>query len=157
MTVFEARRWIIVASLVIAGAVFSFFVIAPVLGYPLRFSQAVSILQIVFPVFLGYLGAATQFVFQKSPPTDDTIQARPLMGLLIHGPIGLFVLIMVVVTSVFGYSNRASAVPGDGIGVDQLRMLITAALGSLAVTTNVVVAYLFAVQSKAERNTPKKE
>jgi hypothetical protein len=156
MTVFEARRWIIVASLVIAGAAFSFFVIAPVLGYPLRFSQAVSILQIVFPVFLGYLGAATQFVFQKSPPPEDTIQTRPLMGLLIHGPIGLFVLIMVVVTSVFGYSNRASAGPGDGIGVDQLRTLITAALGLLAVTTNVVVAYLFSVQGKAERKPPKK-
>ena len=35
MTVYEARRWIIVASLLIAGAVFCFFVVAPELALPL--------------------------------------------------------------------------------------------------------------------------
>ena len=156
MTVYEARRWIIVASLLIAGAVFCFFVVAPALGYPLRFSEALSIVQIVFPVFVGYLGAASQFVFQKSPPPDDATAARPLMALLLYGPLSLFLLVIVLATLVFGYSNRASAAPGDGMSLEQLRVSVTAAMGLLAVTTSVVVGYLFAVESKSARKSPKK-
>ena len=85
MTVFEARRWIIVASLVIAGAAFSFFVIAPVLGYPLRFSQAMSILQIVFPVFLGYLACFAVPLFIQN--AGDLVWVLTV-GLLVAGVVG---------------------------------------------------------------------
>lgn len=56
MSVYQARKWLIVASLTMAAASFSFFMLAPVFGYPLRYSQAQLVLQIVLPVFLGYLG-----------------------------------------------------------------------------------------------------
>jgi hypothetical protein len=123
----------------------------PVLGYPLRYSQAQTLLEIIFPVFLGYLGAATQFVFQRTPSPDGRIAARPMMGLLVRGPIFLFCTAVIAAAAAFGYSNRAAAAPGVGMSMEVLTGTITAALGLLAVTTNVVVAYLLSVEA------PKKE
>ena len=40
MTLFQARKLLIVASLTASAASFCFFVLAPVLGYPLRYAQA---------------------------------------------------------------------------------------------------------------------
>jgi hypothetical protein len=156
MTLYQARRWLIVASLAMAGSAFCFFMLAPVLGYPLRYSQAQSVLQIVLPVFVGYLGAATQFVFRRSLQSDDGVAARPLMGLLIKGPIGVSALMMIAVMIAFGYSNRMAASPGEGLAVEQLSTGITAAMGLLAVTTNTIVAYLFVAEKKAGRSSAKK-
>lgn len=152
MSLYHARKWLIVASLATAAGAFCFFMLAPLAGYPLRYSQAQLVLQIVLPVFLGYLGAATQFVFQKTPPPEELISVRPMMDLLIKGPITLFLLMISVVIAAFGYSNRASAQPGDGMTVEQLSGGITAAMGLLAVTTNAIVAYIFGI----EKATPKK-
>jgi len=148
VTVFQARKWLVIASLGVAASSFIFFIVAPVLGFPLRFSQAITILQIIFPVFLGYLGAATQFTFQRSPTTTRVIKARPMMALLVKGPVMVFCIIVACAIVAFGYSNRASAAVGDGMSVDILAGVITAALGLLAVTTNVIVAYLFSVEEQ---------
>jgi hypothetical protein len=156
MTLYQARKWLIVASLAMTVVAFCFFMVAPVLGYPLRYSQAQTVLQIVLPVFLGYLGAATQFVFQKSPAPDEVVAARPLMGLLVKGPIAVSALMIVAVVVAFGYSNRAAATPGEGLAVEQLSAAVTAAMGLLAATTNSIVAYLFAVEKKAVRPSAKK-
>lgn len=145
MTVYEARKWLVIASLCVAAVSFTFFILAPVFGYPLRYSQAVTLLQIVFPVFLGYLGAATQFVFQKTPPATK-VAARPMMGLLVKGPIVVFSIMVTGAVIAFGYSNRATAPLGDGMSVEVLSTTTTAALGLLTVTTNVVVAYLFSIE-----------
>lgn len=157
MTVHEARSSLIVASLCLAGAAFIFFMVAPVLGYPLRFSQAMTLLQIVLPVLLGYLGAASQFVFQKNAPSPQDQPAPPHTALLIRGPIALFVVITVVAIAAFGYSNRVSAAPEEGMSVDQLSNALTLSMGLLAVTSNAAIAYFFAVEKKAAaRRTPAK-
>jgi hypothetical protein len=149
MSVYQARKWLVVASLGVAAASFTFFILAPVFGYPLRYSQSQTILQIIFPVFLGYLGAATQFAFQKAPPAVRTITARPMMELLVKGPVIVFCIMVIVSVIAFGYSNRASSLPGEGMSVDVLATTVTAALGLLAVTTNAIVSYLFSVEERA--------
>lgn len=148
MTVFQARKWLIIASLGVATTSFAFFILAPVFGFPLRFSQAITILQIIFPVFLGYLGAATQFVFQRTSTAASAVKARPMMELLVKGPVIVFCIMVTVAIIAFGYSNRASAAMGEGMSVDFLAGVVTAALGLLAVTTNVIVAYLFSVEEQ---------
>ena len=153
MSAYQARKWLIIASLVMAALSFCFFILAPVFGYPLRFSQAQSVLQIVVPVFLGYLGAASQFAFQKLPPAD-TVVAGPLTGLLIKGPIAVFAFMMIVLLVAFGFSNRATALPGDGMSAEQLSAGVTAAMGLLAVTTNVIVAYLFVAEKRPAKEKP---
>jgi hypothetical protein len=155
MSMYQARKWLIVASLAMAALAFGFFILAPVLGYPLRYSQAQSLLQIVLPVSLGYLGAATQFVFQKEPPPEEGVSPPPMMELLIKGPIAVFGLMMVVAIVAFGYSNRVAAPPGEGMNVEQLSAIVTAAMGLLAVTTNLIVSYLFAIEKKSGKGESK--
>jgi len=51
---------------------------------------------------------------------------------------------------VFGYSNRISAKAGSGMSLDVLASLLSAALGLLAVTTNVAASYFFAAEKRSE-------
>lgn len=141
-----ARLWLVAASLLMSGSLIVFFLLAPAIGYPLEFAQSLRILEIVLPVFLGYLGAAALYAFRESP-ADDHIEFRPaaapLVMLLVKGPVITFAIAFVALLFAFGMTNRQSAPPGSGINVDQLAAGMTAILGLLTVTTNVAVAYLF--------------
>ena len=138
-----ARRWLILWSLVITAAVFVFFIIAPLTGFPLSFEQTRSLIQLILPVFLGYLGSASYFVFPRASRRARYPSNSELIGLMVRGPVIVFAIVSVVAISTFGFSNRPSAVPGTGMTIEMLSTILSAALGLLAVTTNVAVAYLF--------------
>lgn len=146
MTIHSARIWLIKVSLAITGLNFAFFLAAPALGYPLTFEQAVRLLEIVTPVFFGYLGSATYFLFGRSASDQNVALggSKELVALLVKGPVYLFGVATVTAGIAFGYSNRSAAPGGSGMTVDILAGSISAALGLLAVTTNVIVSYLFA-------------
>jgi hypothetical protein len=141
-----ARKWLIVASLGILVATFAFLLIAP-LAFPLNFSQAQRLMEILLPVFLGYLGSAAQFVFGPGLELPRVIpeSRRPFVALLIRGPLMLFAFMSVVLLGVFGYTNRATA-PLTGMSFDMLATLFSLLLSMLAATTNVAVTYLFSVE-----------
>lgn len=145
MTQTEARTWLIKASLVITGTDFVFFLAAPVVGYPLDWRDAWRMAEIIFPVFLGYLGAAAHFLFGAADGQRET--ARPAraaqIGLLVRGPVLVWLAINAVALVVFGVANRQAAPPGEGMTVDQLAMVLSASLGLLAATTSGVVIHLF--------------
>jgi hypothetical protein len=61
----DARKWLVLASLSMTAVLFVFFIIAPAFGFPLTFGQARGLLEIILPVFLGYLGSASHFVFSQ--------------------------------------------------------------------------------------------
>lgn len=145
MNVDAARRWLIKASLTITGLYFVFFFTAPAMGYPLTFEQSIRILEIVLPVFLGYLGNGTYFLFKTHEPNiKRTLKGSPeLFRLLVIGPILVFAAASIAAIIAFGLSNRASAPPGSGMNVDLLAGAMSASLGLLAVTTNIIVSYLF--------------
>src|SRR6266849_9240050 len=151
MTVDGARSWIIITSLVVTGLTFGFLVAAPPLGYPLGWDQSQRIIEILLPVFLGYVGTATHFVFHtRNQDQELQLGSRaPLLGLIIRGPIVVFVSACVVILFAFGYSNRANAIQGEGMSVDQLAWAFTAALGILSVSTGVAVSYLFSLSDHA--------
>ena len=136
----EARKWLVLYTLAITGAHFIFFLLAPALGYPLEQSESMRMLEIVLPVFLGYLGAATQFLFRSRSGARQAAANRELLGILVRGPALLFGLVSAATLFVFGYANR---VGGNGMTPDTLAAVITANLSLLAVTTNVIVANLF--------------
>jgi hypothetical protein len=56
MTPAAARIWIIKSSIVAYGCAFVFFVLAPALGYPLSYSDAINVMKVIVPIFAGYLG-----------------------------------------------------------------------------------------------------
>lgn len=132
------------ATLGFTTAVLVFFLLAPALGYPLEYSQSLRILEIILPVFLGYLGSGALYVFRQDSP-DDVIAFRSdsadLVGLLIKGPIIVFCLGLIALITAFGLFN--SRAQGGGMSIDQLSGGMSAILGLLTVTTNVAIAYLF--------------
>jgi hypothetical protein len=97
-------------------------------------------------VFFGYLGSVALYLFiptvkgNVEPPGRQPVE---LLGLMVKGPVVVFLTGMVGIGFAFGYSNRASAPPGSGMSVDQMAASIAGILGLLTTTTAVVVAYLF--------------
>lgn len=141
----QARLWIIKASLIVIALNFTFFLLAPTIGYPLTFEQAVRLIEIISPVFMAYLGSASYFIFSSTQegPEINIGGDKGMLSLLVKGPVYVFALAALSAMIAFGYSNRAEAVSGSGMSVDILSGSISAILGLLAVTTNVIVAYLF--------------
>lgn len=152
MTADTARLWLISMSLGITGLVFVFFLVAPVTGYPLEWANSLRALEIVVPVFLGYLGTSAQFVFRNlAGAANHGISPRAsnrFLGLLTIGPVVVFLIAVSALVVAFGVSNRPTAPPNSGMNVDQFAAGITAALGLLTVTTNVAVSYLFSLDGK---------
>lgn len=146
MTVDKARLFLIGSSLAITGLQMIFLISAPALGYPLSYPKNLDLLQIVSPVFLGYLGSASHFIFQSPAPTV-TVQNQ-FLGLLLKGPIVIYTLAVVAAFSAFGYSNGSGVTPGAGMSVDNLSAALTICLGLLAVTTGVLSSYLFVVPDR---------
>lgn len=151
MTSDKARKWVIIASLIITGVQLVFLILAPALGFPLEYPKNFDILQIVLPVFLGYLGSATTFVFMAPPPSVSV--NNQFLGLLVRGPIIIYGLAMVAAFAAFAYSNRSGAPIGGGMSVSNLAAAVSISLGVLAVTTGVMVSYLF-VTDQSGQNDP---
>lgn len=141
----RARSWIISAALIVTAATFIFFLASPAIGYPLDFEQALRMTEILLPVFVGYLGTASHFVFRaRRPRHSGRLSANPqLFNLLLRGPVWVFATGVLVALSVFGYTNRAAATGGHGMDVDTLAKSLTGLLSLLTVTTNAGVVYLF--------------
>lgn len=156
MDVVEARTWVIKASLVITGAEFLFFLVAPALGYPLEYPEAVRLLEILVPVFFGYLGSATHFLFGKSTPTPliSAAGAAEQLGLLVRGPVLVWGTASAGAIFAFGYTNRLNAGSAPGMNIDQLAGSLAIAMGLLTVTTNIVVSYLFGRLEQEMATTP---
>jgi hypothetical protein len=149
MTVDEARKWLIASSLGITGAQMVFLLIAPVLGFPLSYPRNLDLLQVVTPVFLGYLGSATHFIFQNPAPAVPV--QNEFLGVLVKGPLAIYVTAAGASVAAFGYANRAAALPGTGMSVESLGTALSLSLGVLAVTTGVISSYLFVAPQTTRR------
>jgi hypothetical protein len=149
VTTNEARKWIILASLSAIASQAIFLLIAPVFGYPLEFPKNLSLLQILIPVMLGYLGSAAHFIFMSPPPEVRT--DNELLGVMVKGPVIVYAIVTAAAYFAFGYSNRNGAAIGSGMSVDSLNNAISLTLGILAATTGVIVSYLFVTSRKDEQ------
>jgi hypothetical protein len=145
VTITRARTWLIASSLAITAVNGVFFVLAPAFGYPLTPDQAIRLVQIIVPVFAGYLGSAVHFVFATTHPRSPRrgADASTQLGLLVRGPVVVFCLWTGAALAAFGVSNSSRAAPGSGMSVDTLALNITLALAMLTAVTNAIVAYAF--------------
>jgi hypothetical protein len=145
MTPNQARTWLIRATLSVTAADLVFFLLAPRMGYPLPPDEAPRLLQIIVPVFTGYLGAAIHFLFGAAQPASVR-KGRGVpsqMRMVVQGPVALFSVWVVAALIAFGWSNRVAAPQDTGMSVDELASHMTAALALLTATTGIVVNYLF--------------
>lgn len=147
-----ARRWIVLASLSISGAFLVFCALAPALGFPgLDGADALRLLEITLPVFLGYLGSAVQFLFGGEARIVRVLDPV-LLVLLVRGPVVIFGLTVAVSLTAYGISHRAAAPVGSGLDIEVLAGLVAASMGLLAATTNVIVGYLFGMRGGKRRH-----
>lgn len=146
MTADQARRWLIFSSLILTGVQAAFLLVAPYIGVPLEPQKSLGLLQIVTPVFVGYLGSATHFIFLAPPPPVPV--NNQFLGLLVRGPLLVYALIVLAALGAFTYSNRPGATLGSGMSVDDLSTALTIALSVLAASTGVIVSYLFVAERK---------
>ncbi len=150
MTHDSARTWLILSSLVITGLQMVFLLVAPYVGFPLESPKNIQILQNISPVFLGYLGSAAHFIFKTQEP--PATKPNRHLGLLVKGPLCIYVLATLAAFVAFGYSNRQAS--SSGMEVESLSTSLSLALGVLAVTTGVLSSYLFATQKTPEHPRP---
>jgi hypothetical protein len=151
MTPNRAREVLIISSLSATAVQMIFLFIGPSVGFPLDYTKSIQLLQIVSPVFLGYLGSATHFVFMTPPPQ---VQANnQFLGPLVIGPIAIYAVAIVALFSAFWYSNRPGAPIPGGMSPDNLSTSLTIALGLLAATTSIIVSFLF-VSNRPEPSEP---
>jgi hypothetical protein len=151
MNIDAARKWIVVASLIITGCQLIFLICAPAVGYPIEYPKNVELIRVVSPVFLGYLGSATHFVF-NNPKSEVQIRDK-FLSILVKGPIIIYILVVSSALLSFGYSNRENAEIGTGMSVNDLSTTISFALGVLAATTGVITSYLFGSPARSRVNS----
>jgi hypothetical protein len=141
MSADRARKWLILASLLITGVQLIFYFVAPAISFPLEYPKNIDLVQIVTPVFLGYLGTATHFIFITPPPQVQV--NREYLGYLVKGPLLIYCGAVIAVNAAFAYSNRTGAILGQGMSVDTLRTSLSISLGVLAASTGIIVSHLF--------------
>jgi hypothetical protein len=144
MTIDAARKWLILSSPIITALQMLFLIVCPTIGFPLQYPKNLDLLQLISPVFLGYLGAASHFIFQN--PTPEVPVVRQFLGMLVRGPIIIYFVVVSGTFAAFAYSNRVGAPIGSGMSVENLSTAISIALGLLAVTTGIISSYLFVAQ-----------
>ena len=79
MTYEQARLWLVWSSLVLIVGYGLILIAAPTLGFPLTFDESIQLLQIIFPLFLGYVSSAVVFVFQGRPPLKQDLSVSDLL------------------------------------------------------------------------------
>jgi hypothetical protein len=155
MTIEQARGWLIKASLGISFLILLFVVVAPgVAGFPLDAArgQDTRIVQIILPVFVGYLASASHFVFSERGAAAAT-EARLLPAntvTLVKWPVLAWGVLTVAMLGAFWFSNRPGGPPGIGWTVDKLAAWLTVGLSLLTATTSIAVNWLFAREKKGE-------
>jgi hypothetical protein len=144
----EARLWIVKASLVAYGLSFVFFVLAPALGYPMTYPDAINIVKIIVPVFAGYVGAAAVFV-----GTDSVVETseppNKMLSILVKWPIAVFGLGMVALLVAFFLTNTAQYT-GNGMTPNTLSLFVSLLTALLAATTGAISSYLFKVERRSQ-------
>lgn len=144
-----ARLSIVLQSILAISLLFVFLILAPAIGYPLKYGQAYGLSQIVLPVFFGYLGLASNFLTFKTNPKGTPVRSSGALSLIIVGPFAVFFSATFVLFFAFYLGNRESASPGTGMSFDDLSRWMTAILGLFTVTVGIIASSLFGTRPES--------
>lgn len=138
------RMNIVVGNFSLIAATTIFFVASPMFGFPGGFQFGYELLQISFPVLVGYLSFAASFAGSggggAARVDDFDPQQVSLLAALAYGSMVLYFLISLLSCVVFWVSQW-----GDGVEFkpDLLKLLLSSALGICTGVCNHVIARLF--------------
>jgi hypothetical protein len=139
MTPELARRKIVLLSLVTTVAFACFLIVSP-LFLPLSAQEAYQTVQIVFPVFAGYVGAAVIFLF-RGHGGPGTVADSEILRYMVYAPFAIFWTMGAAVMFYFFVSNLPGGVPG--MEFSQLTNYVTLLVSFMNATTGALTAFLF--------------
>jgi hypothetical protein len=104
------------------------------------------LIDIVLPTFLGYLGAASHFLFNGNRGREVDSQNDSMLMILVHGP---FLIFICAVAALF-YAHYATHRPLgpdepriDPLTFNDLSRYFSICLALLAATVSIISSYLF--------------
>jgi len=149
--VHNLQKWTVKISLLSVTAQILFFLVAPLLGFPMEQSQTIRILEIFLPVFLCYLSTATLVLFRSRHSfLLMSTASKQFLSLLVRGPMIMFGVASCAAICAFWYSNRSSAPIGTGMSIDMLAAVMSLCLGILIISNNAIVAFLFSLPGEED-------
>jgi hypothetical protein len=144
----SARIAIITYSLSITGILMLFLFVAQPLG--MRFDYAkgenLHLIDIILPTFLGYLGAASHFLFNANRGREVGKQNESMLKILVHGPFLIFILSVSALFFTYYLTHRPldpSEPRIDPLNYSDLSRYLSICLALLAATVSVISSYLF--------------
>jgi uncharacterized membrane protein len=146
MTYEDARRQIVLLSLLTTVSFSCLIIISP-LFIQLKTAEALQVVQIVFPVFAGYIGAAVLFLFRGKPTTAPVIDEL-LLRYLVNAPFLVFWCLGVAVLAYFYISNLPGHV--DGMAFAELATYVTILISFMNATTGALIGFLFQSEEMAK-------
>lgn len=159
----ETRRLVVILSLVTLVAFSGFLILAPLFWLSMGSADAFSLVQIVFPVFAGYVGSAATFL--GAPKVEDTPFADPTLAkTIVWGTFALFWFLGACLFVAYFVTNLAGGPPGMTVGqlatyIALFLALLNATVGALSssIFRNSVTAAQVAVKNDATRLTEEKK
>jgi hypothetical protein len=144
----SARVAVVAYSLGITGVLIVFLILAQPLGMRFDYAQEqnLRLIDVVLPTFLGYLGAASHFIFNANRGREVDPEHAGMLRLLVHGPFLIF--IAAVAALFFSHYMAHRPLLDDEPRIDRmdfatLSRYLSLCLGLLAATVSVVSSYLF--------------
>ena len=148
-------------STIIFGSMFSIVLItggllmgAALNFFPLSISSASGILKISLPPFFCYLGAACHYIFSSKKRLAN--RDVPHLGQLLIGSFAVFYSIVLFSLASFYFVNSPNEVDrkinANDFSVDALETFFSLSMSFLSITTGVLVAYIFSIDSEAKRD-----
>lgn len=135
-----ARVTVIALSLGLTVAFLLFFLIAPVRGYPLKVSEAQELMNVVVPIFSGYLATSAAFVFSK--PDSSPVPLSPLTMFMLISTAVVFLTLSVVLFWVFYYASKLQA-PLTAMDYPTLRAFFLTIISIMTAVYALAISYLF--------------
>lgn len=144
MTPLEARRTIVLYSLMTTVVLTGFLIVSPLL-IQIESQDTYRLVQIVFPVFAGYLGSAVLYLFQGAR-SEVTVADPTLLKYIVYGSFSIFWFLDVAVFGFFYLSNMPE-IKIKGMQLGELANYLTLLIAFMNVTIGAMTAFLFNVNS----------
>ncbi len=151
-TASAARLSILVFSLAISGCLLIFLVVAPNIGFPFNSNDNYRLIEIVTPLFFGYLGSASHYVFNANGGREVDKNQQNMLMFVVIGPFMIFIAFIIIMFWVFKVSQTGQG--GDAMTFDGLSRGFSVGLGLLAATVSIASAYLFGAPPKTQQAEP---
>jgi hypothetical protein len=154
----SARLAIVIYSLAITGSLIVFLLLAQPLGIRFDFGQEqnLRLIDIIIPTFLGYVGAASNFLFNAGKGREVDEGNAQLLKILVHGPFLIFIAAVAALFYSYHVSHRplaANEARVDVLDFNALSRYLSVCLGLLAASVTVISNYLFGTDARAVATT----